>query len=65
MITLALVLIPFVAGGLIVWVSAKSAPEGFENEHGFHLLGETPARVRCADADYLPSHAKEEFALSA
>jgi hypothetical protein len=65
MIILALVLIPFVAGSIIVWQSVKNAPEGFQDQSGFHLGKQTNASVRCPDADHLSKHAREEFPLSA
>lgn len=65
MIILALILIPFVAGSIIVWQSVKNAPEGFQDQSGFHLGKQTIASDRHTDADYLSKHASEKFPLSA
>lgn len=52
MITIALCSIPFVVGGIILWLGLKSAPVGFEDAAGFHLV--TPKRKLVKPAKRYP-----------
>lgn len=42
MITLALCSLPFLAGGIILWLGLKSAPVGIEDAEGFHVVEPNP-----------------------
>ncbi len=55
MITLALCSLPFVAGGIILWLGMKSAPVGFEDSTGFHLAA--PKRKRAKAVKRYPVEA--------
>ncbi len=51
MITLALCSLPLVAGGIVSLVCLMSAPEGYENETGFHF-GNASGKTVTADSNY-------------
>ena len=57
MITLLLV-IPLLAGGLVTWLALKTAPEGFEDENGFHGV----SRPKPADRVSVARRIREAFA---